>query len=70
MEAGMPLVELELEGFVEIIEIVVEMIKGNYNIPWQMKNIITRIQNISSTITCEVRHCYREANQVADALAK
>ncbi|KAH0776146.1 hypothetical protein KY290_007557 [Solanum tuberosum] len=51
-------------------KIVVEMIKGNYNIPWQMKNIITRIQNISSTITCEVRHCYREANQVADALAK
>ncbi|XP_060203024.1 uncharacterized protein LOC132631467 [Lycium barbarum] len=51
-------------------KIVVEMIKGNYHIPWQMKNIITHIQNISSTITCEVRHCYREANQVADALAK
>ncbi|WMV54269.1 hypothetical protein MTR67_047654 [Solanum verrucosum] len=46
------------------------MIKGNYNIPWKMEDIIIRIQNISSTIICEVRHCYREANQVADALAK
>lgn len=35
-----------------------------------MKNIIIHIQNISSAITCEVRHCYKKVNQVADALAK
>ncbi|KAK4338915.1 hypothetical protein RND71_040377 [Anisodus tanguticus] len=51
-------------------KIVVEMIKDNNNIPWQMKNIITHIQNISNTVTCKVRHCYRKANQVADTLVK
>ncbi|KAK4708469.1 hypothetical protein R3W88_029394 [Solanum pinnatisectum] len=35
-------------------KIVIEIIKDNYNIPWQMNNImITRTQIISRTITCE-----------------
>ncbi|XP_070014479.1 uncharacterized protein LOC142175077 [Nicotiana tabacum] len=34
------------------------------------RGIIRRIQDIVGQLNCAIRHCYREANQVADALAK
>ncbi|KAK4709920.1 hypothetical protein R3W88_004433 [Solanum pinnatisectum] len=50
--------------------IIVQMIKGISNIPW---NLITMIEDIQQRVRereIQVSHCYREGNTVADALAK
>lgn len=50
--------------------IIVNMIKGKSNTAWQLQNSIDAITQMLSQTTNIVQHCYREANQVADALAK
>ncbi|KAK6796412.1 hypothetical protein RDI58_004113 [Solanum bulbocastanum] len=50
--------------------IIVQMIKGISNIPW---NLITMIEDIQQRIRereIQVSRCYREGNTVADALSK
>ncbi|MQM17743.1 hypothetical protein Taro_050720 [Colocasia esculenta] len=49
--------------------VLVQMMKGNYSIPWRLsiitQDILYRCQNIHVSLS----HIYREANQVADILA-
>ncbi|XP_070020448.1 uncharacterized protein [Nicotiana sylvestris] len=51
-------------------QLVVDLINGKSKLPWQMQGIIKRIQDIAGQLNCAIRHCYRESNQIADALAK
>ncbi|OIT37333.1 protein tic 21, chloroplastic, partial [Nicotiana attenuata] len=51
-------------------QLVVDLINGKSKPPWQMQVIIRRIQDIAGQLNCAIRHCYREANQFTDALAK
>ncbi|XP_070005612.1 uncharacterized protein [Nicotiana sylvestris] len=51
-------------------QLVVDLINGKSKPPWKMQGIIRRIQDIAGQLNRAIHHCYREANQVADALAK
>ncbi|XP_070047509.1 uncharacterized protein [Nicotiana tomentosiformis] len=44
--------------------------KGKSNTAWQLQNSIDVITQMLSQTTNIVQHCYREANQIANALAK
>ena len=50
---------------------VINAVRKVWNIPWEINNIISDIMvNLSSFSEFQVRHCFREANRVADAMAR
>lgn len=50
--------------------VVIDMIKGNTKVAWHMQDIILNIRQLLQHVNSKIQHCYQEANQVADALAK
>ncbi|KAK4370298.1 hypothetical protein RND71_009773 [Anisodus tanguticus] len=46
-------------------KLVIDMIHGKNKPPWHLEDIIKEIKELSN-----LQHCYREANQIADALSK
>lgn len=50
--------------------LVVNMILGVYNTPWRLKEDVTIIQQKVQQHGIKIKHCYRERNEVADALSK
>ncbi|OIT38212.1 hypothetical protein A4A49_54745 [Nicotiana attenuata] len=50
--------------------LVIDMIRGKSKVLWQMMDIIKQIQNLVSQVNCVICHCFREANQVMNALSK
>lgn len=50
--------------------LVVNMILGKYNTPWRLKEGVTLIQQKVQQHGIKIKHCYREGNEVADALSK
>jgi len=63
--AGYDKYDLELDSMV-VTNMLEE--KGTNNL--KLKNIIKRIVNAMEGAEVSISHCYREANQVADFLAK
>ncbi|XP_060195293.1 uncharacterized protein LOC132624546 [Lycium barbarum] len=57
--------EVELDSM-----IVVQMINGIIRPPWKLQGIIEDIQSKALQRNITFKHCYREANEVADSLAK
>ncbi|KAL3377123.1 hypothetical protein AABB24_003501 [Solanum stoloniferum] len=57
--------EVELDS-----QVVVRMINGSCKPPWRIHNLIEDIKNKIAQRNIIVKHCYREGNEVADALAK
>lgn len=51
-------------------KIVVDMIKGTNKPSWKLHHWIAKIQDKLKFLNADVTHCYREANMVADSLAK
>ncbi|XP_060216473.1 uncharacterized protein LOC132643957 [Lycium barbarum] len=49
---------------------VVDMLKYACAVPWQLYHIIEETRKIISQINVVTQHCFREGNQVADAMAK
>ncbi|MQM17956.1 hypothetical protein Taro_050938 [Colocasia esculenta] len=49
--------------------VLVQMMKGNYSIPWRLSIITQDILYRCQHIHVSLSHIYREANQVADTLA-
>lgn len=64
-EQGMSNFKVELDSM-----LIVHMIKGICNVPWNLLAIIENIQDRIRNRGIEITHCYREGNSVADALAK
>ncbi|KAK6782080.1 hypothetical protein RDI58_019876 [Solanum bulbocastanum] len=58
---------LILKGYFMLI---INMIKGKVLPPWHLKDTIIEAQKLAQKINCQFQYCSREANQVADALAK
>ncbi|XP_060203034.1 uncharacterized protein LOC132631475 [Lycium barbarum] len=50
--------------------IIINMLEGKINIAWELQDSIDTIKQLLSQTNYIAQHCYREANQVADALAK
>ena len=50
-------------------KILVDMLNGKVSMPWHIRPIIKKISRYKGGIL-EFKHCFREANTVADALAK
>ncbi|KAK4352242.1 hypothetical protein RND71_027760 [Anisodus tanguticus] len=50
--------------------IIINMLEGKINIAWQLQDSIDTIKQLFSQTNYIAQHCYREANQIADALAK
>lgn len=57
--------EVELDSLM-----VVQMINGINRPPWRIQSTIDKIRDMITHKNIIVKHCYREANEVADALAK
>lgn len=57
--------EVELDS-----SMVVQMINGNNNAPWRIQSTIDNIRAKIFQRSITVKHCYGEANEVVDALAK
>ncbi|KAH0767537.1 hypothetical protein KY285_003408 [Solanum tuberosum] len=57
--------EVELDS-----QVVVRMINGSCKPPWRIHNLIEDMKNKIARRNIIVKHCYREGNEVADALAK
>ncbi|OIT32912.1 putative ribonuclease h protein, partial [Nicotiana attenuata] len=51
-------------------KILVDMIKGINKPSWKLHHWIAKIQEKQKFFKADVIHCYREANMVADSLAK
>lgn len=56
--------ELETDSFS-----LVKMMKGEWEIPWNIRGIIRRIQKIMELELIKVQHTYREGNSLAEFLA-
>ncbi|XP_070022747.1 uncharacterized protein [Nicotiana sylvestris] len=50
--------------------LVIDMLKGEKETNYIMANITEGITQMRSTTNININHCYREANQLADRLAK
>ncbi|KAH0712341.1 hypothetical protein KY285_007894 [Solanum tuberosum] len=57
-------VQLETDSLV-----LKNMISRNWRIPWELVEIMEDIHNMLGKITVNVRHIFREANQLADCIA-
>lgn len=51
-------------------QIIINIVKGKINITWQLQDSIDTINCMLTQTTNIVQQCYREANQIVDALAK
>ena len=51
-------------------QIAVNMIKGLTPAPWTPRKTMSKIQRKIQNMNCEIIYCFREANCVADALAR
>ncbi|XP_048494587.1 uncharacterized protein LOC125494808 [Beta vulgaris subsp. vulgaris] len=50
---------------------VINSMKNLWRIPWEISNIINDVGvDARSFVKCQFRHCFREANQAADFMAK
>ncbi|XP_075098056.1 uncharacterized protein LOC142175373 [Nicotiana tabacum] len=50
--------------------IVVNMIKGEYKVPWELMDKMETLKDMLQQLQAQVVHCYREGNVVADELSK
>ncbi|XP_060184706.1 uncharacterized protein LOC132614307 [Lycium barbarum] len=50
--------------------LVINMLNGSSLPPWNFEQKIDKMRRQLQSKQCIIQHCYREANQVADALAK
>ncbi|XP_060202921.1 uncharacterized protein LOC132631356 [Lycium barbarum] len=57
--------EVELDS-----KMVVQMIDGSLKPPWRLLDIIENTKAKMAHINISIKHCFREGNEVADALAK
>jgi len=51
-------------------QIAVNMIKGLTPTPWILRKTVRKIQKKIQNMNCKIIHCFREANCVADTLAR
>lgn len=49
---------------------MVNMMKGIYKPPWELIDDIKYMTKMAQSLNIEVHHCYREGNEIADALSK
>ena len=49
-------------------KILADMLNGKASIPWKISPILKKISRYKRSVA-EIKHCFREANSVADALA-
>ncbi|XP_070003207.1 uncharacterized protein LOC142165790 [Nicotiana tabacum] len=50
--------------------LIINMLKGSIKSPWHVLEIVLKTQELARMANCSFQHSFREANQVADALAK
>ena len=50
-------------------QILADMLNGKASIPWKISPVLKKITRYKGSVA-GIKHCYREANSVADALAK